>query len=51
VDGLQVRIIEADLDVHGADGTRAGDGYRLLTTLLDWRRYPAGDLIRLYHER
>ncbi|MGH3120906.1 MAG: IS4 family transposase [Streptosporangiaceae bacterium] len=51
VDGLAVRIIEADLDVHGADGSRIGDSYRLITTLLDWRRYPAGELIRLYHER
>jgi len=51
IDGLQVRIIEADLDVHGADGTRLGDSYRLITTLLDWRRYPAGELVRLYHER
>jgi Insertion element 4 transposase N-terminal/Transposase DDE domain len=51
VDELQVRIIEADLDVHGADGTRIGDSYRLITTLTDWRRYPAGELIRLYHER
>ena len=46
-----MRIIEADLDVHGADGTRLGDSYRLITTLLDWRRYPAGELVRLYHER
>jgi len=51
VDGLQVRIIEAGLAVYGADGSRAGDSYRLITTLLDWRRYPAGELIRLYHER
>ena len=51
VDGLKVRIIEADLDVHGADRYRIGDSYRLITTLLDWRRYPAGELIRLYHER
>jgi len=51
IDGLKVRIIEADLDVTGADGTRIGDNYRLITTLLDWRRYPAGELIRLYHER
>jgi DNA-binding MarR family transcriptional regulator len=51
IDGLRVRIIEAALDVHGADGTRLGDSYRLITTLLDWRRYPAGELIRLYHER
>ncbi len=51
IDGLEVRIIEADLDVHGADGTRIGDNYRLITTLTDWRRYPAGELIRLCHER
>jgi hypothetical protein len=51
IDGLRVRIIEAALDVHGADGTRLGDSYRLITTLTDWRRYPAGELIRLYHER
>ena len=37
--------------MHGADGTRLGDSYRLITTLLDWRRYPAGELVRLYHER
>ena len=43
VDGLKVRIIEADLDVHGADGTRIGDSVRLITTLLDWRRYPPGN--------
>jgi hypothetical protein len=46
-----VRIVEADVDVHGEDGSRAGDSYRLITTLLDWRRYPAGDLVALYHER
>jgi hypothetical protein len=51
IDGLRVRIIEAGLDVHGTDGTRLGDSYRLITTLLDWRRYPAGELVRLYHER
>ena len=50
-DGLRVRIIEAGLDVHGADGTRLGDGCRLVTTLLDWRRCPAGELAGLYHER
>jgi Insertion element 4 transposase N-terminal/Transposase DDE domain len=51
VDGLQVRIVEAALEVTGADGSRAGDGYRLITTLLDHRRYPAAELVRLYHER
>jgi hypothetical protein len=28
-----------------------GDHYRLITTLLDDRRFPAARLIRLYHER
>jgi len=51
IDGLRVRIIEAALDVHGADGTRLGDAYRLVTTLLDHRRHPAGELVRVYHER
>src|SRR5262249_3400976 len=51
LDGLQVRIIEADLAVTGTDGTRIGDRYRLITTLLDHRRYPAAELIQLYPER
>ncbi|WP_300602799.1 hypothetical protein [Trebonia sp.] len=33
------------------DGTRYGDCYRLATTILDWRAYPAGALITLYHQR
>jgi hypothetical protein len=51
LDGLQVRIIEADLAVTGADGSRVRDSYRLITTLADHRRYPAAALVRLYHER
>ena len=51
LDGLAVRIIEAQVTMHGADGTAVGDSYRLITTLLDDRRYPAAVLIRLYHER
>jgi Insertion element 4 transposase N-terminal/Transposase DDE domain len=49
--GLPVRIIEATLTVRGADATAVGDHYRLITTLLDDRRFPAARLIRLYHER
>jgi hypothetical protein len=41
LDGLAVRIIEADLTMHGADGTRLGDRYRLITTLLAHRQFPA----------
>ena len=51
LDGLAVRIIEASLTMTGADGSSVRDGYRLITTLLDHRRYPAAALIRLYHER
>ena len=51
LDGLPVRIIEADLSVTGADGSRVGDRYRLITTLLDHHQYPATELVGLYHER
>jgi hypothetical protein len=33
LDGLKVRIIEADLTMIGADGSHIGDRYRLITTL------------------
>lgn len=39
--GLPVRIIEAELTMRGADGTVVHDHYRLITTLLDDRRFPA----------
>lgn len=51
LDGLDVRVIEAEMTVSGADGSQARDSYRLITTLLDHERYPAGALLRLYHER
>jgi hypothetical protein len=51
LDGLQVRIIEATLTMTGADGSRVRDGYRLITTLMDHRRFPAAAVVRLYHER
>jgi hypothetical protein len=51
LDGLAVRIIEANVAITGSDGSRTGDRYRLITTLTDHYRYPALDLVRLYHER
>ncbi|MGH7733699.1 MAG: IS4 family transposase, partial [Gemmatimonadales bacterium] len=51
IGGVQVRIIPADVTVTCHDGTRYGDRYRLATTLLDWRAYPATALTGLYHER
>ena len=47
---LRVRVIDAQISVTTTDGIRTG-GYRLITTLLDPHRYPAGELIRLYHRR
>ncbi len=51
LDGLAVRIIDAELTVTGADGSRVRDRYRLITTLLDHDHHPATELVRLYHER
>ena len=51
LNGLPVRIIDAELTVTGADGSRVRDRYRLITTLRDHHRHPAGELVRLYHER
>jgi Insertion element 4 transposase N-terminal/Transposase DDE domain len=51
LDELNVRIIEAQVAMTGADGSRITDAYRLITTLADHRAYPADALIRLYHER
>jgi hypothetical protein len=51
IGALTVRVIEAEVTVTCADGTRYGGRYRLATTLLDHRRYSAAALISLYHER
>ncbi|HEV3290376.1 MAG TPA: transposase domain-containing protein, partial [Streptosporangiaceae bacterium] len=51
IGGIQVRVITATVTVTCHDGTSYGDSYRLATTILDWRAYPASALIRLYHER
>jgi hypothetical protein len=47
---VRVRVIDAQISVATIEGTRTG-GYRLITTLLDPHRHPAGELIRLYHRR
>ena len=49
--GVKVRIITAQVTVTCHDGTRYGGVWRLATTLLDHRAYPAEALMRLYHER
>jgi len=51
IGGVKVRIITAEVTVTCHDGTTYGGSYRLATTLLDHRAYPATALITLYHER
>jgi hypothetical protein len=50
LDRLQVRIIECEITITTTTGRHTGL-YRLATTLLDHHRYPATELIRLYHQR
>jgi len=51
IGGLRLRVIEAEITVTGADGSRPSATYRLLTTLLDHHSDPAPVLAALYHER
>ena len=48
---LTLRVIEAEIHSHCADGPARTGRYRLLTTLTDHHRYPATDLVELYHQR
>lgn len=48
---LSVRVVEAWITVTLADGGSRVEPWRLLTSLTDHRRYPATELIELYHRR
>jgi len=48
--GVPVRVVEAEITVATAAGRVTGV-YRLITTLLDPQRYPAFELVKLYHLR
>jgi Insertion element 4 transposase N-terminal/Transposase DDE domain len=48
---LPVRVIEATLTITLADGTVRTEQWRLITNLLDPVRYPAAELVDLYHRR
>jgi hypothetical protein len=50
IGALTLRVIDAEITIRTAQGTRTGH-YRLLTTLTDPATHPAGELVRLYHER
>jgi hypothetical protein len=47
---VEVRIVECEITIATSAGRHTGV-YRLATTLLDARRYPASELVALYHER
>jgi hypothetical protein len=48
--GVPVRVIDVQVTVTTRAG-RATSGCRLITTLADPARYPAGEIVTLYHER
>jgi hypothetical protein len=48
--GVRVRVIDAQISIATSAGGHTG-AYRLVTTLLDCRRWPAGELLTLYHQR
>jgi hypothetical protein len=48
--GIPVRVIDAQITLTTSAGHTAGR-CRLITTLADPARYPAGEIIALYHER
>jgi Insertion element 4 transposase N-terminal/Transposase DDE domain len=48
---LKVRIVEVEVTVTYADGTVATEAWRLVTSLLSPVRYPATELVALYHQR
>jgi Transposase DDE domain/Insertion element 4 transposase N-terminal len=48
--GVPVRVIDAEITIATSAGRSTGGG-RLVTTLTDVARYPAGDLAVLYHQR
>ncbi|MFC3493174.1 IS4 family transposase [Glycomyces rhizosphaerae] len=47
---LRLRLIEATITIATSEGTRTGH-YRLQTSLLDVHRYPATEVVALYHQR
>jgi transposase-like protein len=48
---VTVRVIEFLITLSCEDGTTRTERYRAVTTLLDWRRYPAADLAAAYARR
>ncbi|MCF6467956.1 IS4 family transposase [Nonomuraea sp. MG754425] len=49
--GVPVRVIDAEITLTLRGGGRRTGRYRLITTLLDSARYPALEIVKLYHHR
>ena len=49
--GVPVRVIDAEITVTLGGRKQHTGCYRLATTLLDCHRYPAVEIVRLYHQR
>jgi hypothetical protein len=47
---VPVRVAECEITIATSAGQHTGV-YRLAATLLDWRRYPAAELVTLYQQR
>ncbi|WP_329104950.1 IS4 family transposase [Micromonospora sp. NBC_01699] len=50
IGAMTVRVVDAEILVH-LDGKHHVGRYRLITTLTDHHRFPALDLVTLYHQR
>jgi hypothetical protein len=50
IGAVRVRVIECQITIATSAGRHTGV-YRLATTLLDPRRYPASELVTIYHQR
>jgi Insertion element 4 transposase N-terminal/Transposase DDE domain len=49
--GVAIRVVDAEITVTLSGSGRRTGRYRLITTLLDHHRYPALEIVKLYHRR
>jgi hypothetical protein len=49
--GVEVRVIDAEITATLGGRKQHTGRYRLITTLTDHRRYPAREIVALYHQR
>ncbi|MFA1544123.1 IS4 family transposase [Actinomadura monticuli] len=49
--GVPIRVIDAQITAALSGGGHRTGHYRLITTLLDPRRHPAAEIVKLYHRR